>query len=132
MNFYRASSSGRLKIDIAWSSAYLSAPPAVDLGGACPPTGVAVEKLEEAAAASGKAADSKAVERSPSTLLVKNLPYTVTLQELQVPHRRARAHWCATRHVAFLTMRRWPECCTCCSAGALAHYYGALAPSCLG
>lgn len=45
--------------------------------------GVAVEKLDEAAAASGKAADSKAVERSPSTLLVKNLPYTVTLQELQ-------------------------------------------------
>lgn len=46
---------------------------------------MAVERLEEAAAASGKAAGSSAVERSPTTLLVKNLPYSVTLQELQVP-----------------------------------------------
>jgi hypothetical protein len=45
---------------------------------------VAVEQLEAAAAASGKAAGSRAVERSPTTLLVKNLPYSVTLQELQV------------------------------------------------
>jgi len=45
---------------------------------------VAIEKLEEAAAASGKASDTNSVERSPTTLLVKNLPYTVTQAELQV------------------------------------------------
>lgn len=57
-----------------------------------------MEKLEEAAAASGKAAGSKAVERSPTTLLVKNLPYSVTLQELQVRATPAiqnlNAAWC--------------------------------------
>lgn len=45
---------------------------------------MAIDKLEEAAAASGKASDTKSVERSPTTLLVKNLPYTVTQAELQV------------------------------------------------
>jgi hypothetical protein len=37
--------------------------------------GVSVEALERAAAAGGSAAGSRAVARSPSALLVKNLPY---------------------------------------------------------
>lgn len=60
--------------------------------------GVAVEKLEEAAAASGKAADSKAVERSPTTLLVKNLPYSVTVQELQVEYFQNNSMGKASNH----------------------------------
>ncbi len=54
--------------------------------------GVAIEKLEEAAAASGKASDTKSVDRSPTTLLVKNLPYTVTQAELQVRPRGPKRH----------------------------------------
>ena len=43
-----------------------------------------MEKLEAAAAAAGKKAETTAVPRSPTTLLVKNLPFSVTQQELQV------------------------------------------------
>ena len=46
--------------------------------------GVDVEVLEGAAAASGKAAAQKHVERSGTALLVKNLPYTAAEAELQV------------------------------------------------
>ena len=46
--------------------------------------GVDVEALEGAAAASGKAAAQKHVERSGTALLVKNLPYTASEAELQV------------------------------------------------
>ncbi|KAG2451283.1 hypothetical protein HYH02_003889 [Chlamydomonas schloesseri] len=44
--------------------------------------GVSVEALERAAAASGKASASKAVARSPTTLLVKNLPFSADEDEL--------------------------------------------------
>ena len=46
--------------------------------------GVDVEALEGAAAASGKAAAQKHIERSGTALLVKNLPYTASEAELQV------------------------------------------------
>ena len=46
--------------------------------------GVNVESLEEAAAASGRAAAATAVARSATTLLVKNLPYSASEAELQV------------------------------------------------
>ena len=46
--------------------------------------GVNVDALEGAAAASGKAAAQKRVERSSTALLVKNLPYTASEMELQV------------------------------------------------
>ena len=46
--------------------------------------GVSVDALESAAAASGKAAAQKQVERSGTVLLVKNLPYTASEAELQV------------------------------------------------
>ncbi|CAL8464375.1 g3910 [Coccomyxa elongata] len=45
--------------------------------------GVDVAALEAAAAAAGKSAARAAVARSPTTLLVKNLPYTATEAELQ-------------------------------------------------
>jgi len=44
--------------------------------GFCSHTGIDVGKLEAAAAASGKAAASKAVARSDQIVLVKNLPYS--------------------------------------------------------
>ncbi|GLC70759.1 hypothetical protein PLESTF_001030300 [Pleodorina starrii] len=44
--------------------------------------GVSVEALEAAAAASGKAATTKSVARSSTTLLVKNLPYSADEDEL--------------------------------------------------
>lgn len=44
--------------------------------------GVSIEVLEEAAAASGKASASHAVHRSPVCLLVKNLPYTASQEDL--------------------------------------------------
>ena len=47
-------------------------------------SGVNVDALEGAAAASGKAAGQRRVERSGSVLLVKNLPYTASESELQV------------------------------------------------
>ena len=47
-------------------------------------SGVNVDALETAAAASGKAAGQTRVERSGSVLLVKNLPYTASEPELQV------------------------------------------------
>ena len=49
--------------------------------------GVDVAALEAAAAAAGKSAARAAVARSPTTLLVKNLPYTSTETELQVRRR---------------------------------------------
>jgi hypothetical protein len=45
--------------------------------------GVSVDALEAAAAASGKASAAQAVARSPSILLVKNLPYSTTEQDLE-------------------------------------------------
>ncbi|KAK9806736.1 hypothetical protein WJX72_000950 [[Myrmecia] bisecta] len=45
--------------------------------------GVSVEALEEAAGASGKASATKAIARSTTALLVKNLPYSATAGELQ-------------------------------------------------
>eukprot|EP00887_Chlorella_sp_A99_P005214 scaffold1.g5214.t1 len=45
--------------------------------------GADVGKLEEAAAAAGRAAATKAVPRSDSVLLVKNLPFSATLGELE-------------------------------------------------
>lgn len=44
--------------------------------------GVSTEVLEEAAAASGKASATHAVQRSPVCLLVKNLPYSASLEDL--------------------------------------------------
>ncbi len=44
--------------------------------------GVSIEVLEEAAAASGKASATHAVQRSPVCLLVKNLPYTASEEDL--------------------------------------------------
>ena len=44
--------------------------------------GVNLDRLEAAAAASGSAATRKSVERSKTTLLVKNLPYSVAEDEL--------------------------------------------------
>ena len=44
--------------------------------------GVSVVMLEEAAAASGKASATHAVQRSPVCLLVKNLPYSATEEDL--------------------------------------------------
>ncbi len=46
--------------------------------------GVDVAALEAAAAAGGRAAAKTAVARSPTTLLVKNLPYTASEAELEV------------------------------------------------
>lgn len=46
--------------------------------------GVAVETLEAAAAAGGHAAVHTSVPRSPSTLLVKNLPYSASEDKLLV------------------------------------------------
>lgn len=46
-------------------------------------SGVDVEKLEAAAAASGKAAQKTTVARSSQVLLVKNLPYSTTEDELE-------------------------------------------------
>ena len=63
--------------------------------------GVDVDALETAAAASGKAAAHMRVERSGTALLVKNLPYSASEPELQVPsqtmsrgnpHETLRAH----------------------------------------
>ncbi len=60
----------------------------------CPPTptptpttcpsaaGVSIDVLEEAAAASGKASATHAVQRSPVCLLVKNLPYSASEEDL--------------------------------------------------
>ena len=45
--------------------------------------GVAVNTLEAAAAAAGRGAASKAVSRSSTVLLVKNLPYSCTEEELE-------------------------------------------------
>ncbi|GMH38972.1 hypothetical protein BSKO_06870 [Bryopsis sp. KO-2023] len=45
--------------------------------------GVSVEKMEEAAAAAGKASSSVSVSRSSTTLLIKNLPYMTEREELQ-------------------------------------------------
>ena len=45
------------------------------------PTGADVSKLEAAAAAGGKAAASKAVARSDSVLVVKNLPFSASEAE---------------------------------------------------
>ena len=50
-------------------------------------SGVNVDALESAAAASGKAATQKQVERSGTVLLVKNLPYTASEPDLQVSTR---------------------------------------------
>ncbi len=54
----------------------------------CPGAGVAVDQLEAAAAAAGKPRDGEGaprnVARSSTTLLAKNLPWTVTEEELQV------------------------------------------------
>ena len=44
--------------------------------------GVSIDVLEQAAAASGKASATHAVQRSPVCLLVKNLPYSATEQDL--------------------------------------------------
>ena len=46
--------------------------------------GVSVEALEAAAEAGGHAAASSTVARSPTTLLVKNLPYSSTEDKLLV------------------------------------------------
>ncbi|PRW58148.1 Multiple RNA-binding domain-containing 1 [Chlorella sorokiniana] len=45
--------------------------------------GADVTKLEAAAAAGGKAAASKAVARSDSVLVIKNLPFSASLEELE-------------------------------------------------
>lgn len=51
--------------------------------------GVDVGQLESAAAASGRAsAGAPGVERSSTVLLVKNLPYSATQEELQVTPQR--------------------------------------------
>lgn len=47
-----------------------------------PSPGVNIPALEAAASASGKASESKTIARSPTVLLVKNLPYTAVEQEL--------------------------------------------------
>ena len=44
--------------------------------------GVSVDVLEGAAAASGKAASSHTVQRSPVCLIVKNLPYSTSEEDL--------------------------------------------------
>ena len=51
-------------------------------------SGVNVDALESAAAASGKAVGQTRVERSGTALLVKNLPYTASGPELQVSFLR--------------------------------------------
>ena len=48
-----------------------------------PPAGADVSALEAAAAAGGKAAATKAVARSDSVLIVKNLPFSSSLEELE-------------------------------------------------
>ncbi|GAX79039.1 hypothetical protein CEUSTIGMA_g6479.t1 [Chlamydomonas eustigma] len=45
--------------------------------------GVDTSKLEASAAASGKASETKSVSRSPNVLLVKNLPFSATEEELE-------------------------------------------------
>ena len=45
-------------------------------------SGVAVDALEAAAAASGKASNTHSVQRSPVCLLVKNLPFSATVEDL--------------------------------------------------
>ena len=45
--------------------------------------GVDTSKLEAAAAASGKASETQSVARSPTVLLVKNLPYSTSEEELE-------------------------------------------------
>ncbi len=56
--------------------------------------GVDVVALEAAAAAAGKSAARAAVARSPTTLLIKNLPYTATEAELQVGAVHCLQHSC--------------------------------------
>lgn len=48
-----------------------------------PAPGADISKLEAAAAAGGKAAASKAVARSDSVLVVKNLPFSASEAELE-------------------------------------------------
>lgn len=45
-------------------------------------TGVSVDALEAAAATSGKASSTRAVQRSPVCLIVKNLPYSASEEDL--------------------------------------------------
>ena len=61
-------------------------------------SGVNVDALESAAAASGKAAGQTRVERSGTVLLVKNLPYTASGPELQVSFLRPGLNHIGNNH----------------------------------
>lgn len=50
--------------------------------------GVAIDELEAAAAAAGHGSGAATIARSPTTMLVKNLPFQVTEEELQVKNYR--------------------------------------------
>ena len=52
-----------------------------------------ISKLEAAAAAAGKASETKSVARSPTSLLVKNLPYSTTEEELEELFGRCGQVW---------------------------------------
>ena len=71
----------------AASQQRFACPPSAHHGpSACPtapPAGADVSTLEAAAAAGGKAAATKAVARSDSVLIVKNLPFSSSLEELE-------------------------------------------------
>ncbi len=58
-----------------------------------PSAGADVTKLEAAASAGGKAAASKAVARSDSVLVVKNLPFSASQEELETLFG-AVGEWC--------------------------------------
>ena len=55
--------------------------------------GASLELLEAAAASSGKAAATKAVPRSDSVLLVKNLPYSASEAELEALFGAVGGSW---------------------------------------
>lgn len=105
-----------------------------------PAPGADVSKLEAAAAAGGKAAASKAVARSDSVLVVKNLPFSASEAELEalfgaVGEQRlcgwrggvcpARFTWavcsraCAVQCISLKRLHLPPALCSCCKHIAL-------------
>lgn len=73
-----------------------------------PPPGADVSKLEAAAAAGGKAAATKGVPRSDCVLLVKNLPYSSSEEELEALFGAMGALGCvAVVYLAWLARAAW-------------------------